>query len=69
MVQYMKLSFMREINIIEQYLPCQEKNFTGKSNHNICGIRLDCGSEVFQEYALKYGRAFKGWNLLEIDII
>ena len=28
MVQYMKLSFMREINIIEQYLPCQEKDFT-----------------------------------------
>ncbi len=41
----------------------------GKRNHNICGIRLDCGSEVFQEYALKYDRAFKGWNLLEIDII
>jgi len=41
----------------------------GKRNHNICGIRLDCGSEVIQEYRLKYDRAFNGWNLLGIDII
>jgi hypothetical protein len=39
------------------------------SNHNICGVRMDCGSEVSQEYGLKYDRAFNGWNLLEIDII
>jgi len=24
----------------------------GKSNHNICGVRLYCGSEVFLEYRL-----------------
>ncbi len=40
-----------------------------KSNHNICGIRPDCGSEIFQEYGLKYDIAFKGRNLLEIDVI
>ena len=26
----------------------------GKTNHNIYGIRLDYGSEVFQEYALDH---------------
>ena len=39
----------------------KEKNYRkiplvgqGKSKHDICGIRLDCGSEVFQEYGLEY---------------
>jgi hypothetical protein len=41
----------------------------GKRNHNICGVRLDCGSEVLQAYRLKYDRAFKSWDLLEIDAI
>jgi hypothetical protein len=35
----------------------------------MCGSRIDCGSEVIQEYRLKYDRAFKRWNLLEIDAI
>ncbi len=35
----------------------------GKRNHNICGVMLDCVSEVLQEYGLKYDRAFKIWNL------
>jgi hypothetical protein len=35
----------------------------------MCGVRLDCGSEVLQEDRLKYDRAFKSWNLLEIDDI
>ncbi len=30
-----------------------------KSNHNRCGSRLDCGSEIFQEYALKYDLSIK----------
>jgi len=33
----------------------------------MCGVRLDCGSEFLQEYRLKYDRAFKSWNLWEID--
>ena len=41
----------------------------GKSNHNICDIRLDCGSVVFQEYGLKNDRAFKSSDLLGIDAI
>ena len=40
-----------------------------EKNHNICDVRLDCGSEVLQEYRLKYDRALKNWNLLEIDAI
>jgi len=39
----------------------------GKSNYNICGIRLDCGSDVVQEYGLKYDRAFNSRNLFKID--
>ena len=35
----------------------------------MCGVRLDRGSEILQEYRLKYDGAFKGWNLLEIDAI
>ncbi len=35
----------------------------GKRNHNIRGVRLDCGSEVLQEYRLKYDEAFKIWKL------
>ena len=35
-----------------------------KSNHNRCGIRLDCGSEIFQEYGLKYDLAIKGMYLV-----
>lgn len=31
----------------------------GKRNHNICGVNLDCGSEVRQVYKLKYDRALK----------
>jgi len=38
----------------EKPLACQ-----GKRNHNICGFRLDGGSEVLQEYRLKYDRALK----------
>jgi hypothetical protein len=41
----------------------------GRRGHNICGIRLDCGSEVSQEYGLKYNWTFNVWDLLEIDII
>jgi hypothetical protein len=41
----------------------------GKSNHNICGIRLDCGSEVFQEYRSEQNSDFKKWKLLEIEAI
>ena len=41
----------------------------GKSNHNICGIRLDFTSEVFQEYGLEYDQAFNHLYLLGIDII
>jgi hypothetical protein len=41
----------------------------GKRNHNIRGIWLDCSSEILQENGLKNDRNFKGWNLLEIDII
>jgi hypothetical protein len=41
----------------------------GKRKHNICGIRLDCGPEVLQEYRLKDDMTFNGWNLLEIDVI
>jgi hypothetical protein len=33
------------------------------------GFRLDCGSGVLKEYRLKYDRAFKSRNLLEIDAI
>ena len=33
----------REIPLVSQ----------GKRNHNICDVRLDCGSEVLQEYRLK----------------
>ena len=49
----------REIHLVIQ----------GESNHNICGIRPDCGTVVFQEYGLKNDRNFKGLNLLEIDVI
>ncbi len=31
--------------------------------------RVDCGSEVLQAYRLKYDRAFKSWDLLEIYAI
>ena len=41
----------------------------GKGNHNMCGVRLDCGSAVLQEYRLKYDRAFKRWDLLKIDSV
>jgi hypothetical protein len=34
----------------------------GKRNHNLCGVRLDCGSDALQEYRLKYDRALKNWN-------
>jgi hypothetical protein len=33
----------REIPLVSQ----------GKSNHNICGVRLYCGSEVLLEYSLE----------------
>ena len=41
----------------------------GERTHNICGVRPGYGSEVLQEYRLKYDRAFKRWDLLEIDAI
>ena len=40
-----------------------------QSNHNIYAIRPDCGEEIFQENRLNCNGAFKGWNLLDIDII
>jgi hypothetical protein len=40
-----------------------------KKKHNISCIRLDCGSEVLQEYRVKYDRALKSRNLLELDDI
>jgi hypothetical protein len=38
----------------------------GRRDNNICGIRLDCGSEISQEYGVKYNRAFKECSLSEI---
>jgi hypothetical protein len=35
----------------------------------MCGVMLDCGSEVLQEYRVKYDRYFNALNLLEIDIV
>ena len=39
----------------------------GKRNYYMYGVRLDFGSEVLLEYRLKNVRAFKSWNLSEID--
>ena len=41
----------------------------GKINHNIWDVRVDWGPEVLQEYGLKYDRALKNRNLLEIDVM
>jgi hypothetical protein len=38
----------REIPLVSQ----------GKRNHNICGVRLDCSSEVVHEYRLEQDRSF-----------
>ncbi len=35
-------------------LGCQQK-----INHKICGISLDCGSEIVQEYELRYNDDYK----------
>ena len=35
----------------------------------MCGVMLDCGSEVLHEYRVKYDRYFKALNLLEIEIV
>ncbi len=37
----------------------------GKRNHNIGGVRLDCSSEIVQEYWLGYGIR-RGVQVVEI---
>jgi len=38
----------------------------GKKNEKLCVFRLDWGSEVLQEYSVKYGWALRSINLLEM---